>query len=87
MHVDPVAADVDGHRDLEQDRRWRVEDAEGGEEAHGSATVRQHVQHGAELWRLVEKSGRMSVHCIKKSAELETQRRNLSEMTNKVSQA
>ena len=71
MQVNPVGADVDGHGDLEEDGSRRVEAAEGGEEAHGGATVRQHVQHRAELRRLVEKSGRVAVHCIKKSAELE----------------
>ncbi len=30
VHVDPVTADVNTHRDLEQDHRRWVEDAEGG---------------------------------------------------------
>ena len=78
VHVNPVTADVDGHRDLEQDCRRRIEDAEGGEETHGGATVREHVKHGAKLRRLVEKSGSMSVHSVEKSTQLQPQNCNFS---------
>ena len=49
-----MTTDVNGHRQLEEEHPLGIEGAEGGQEAHGSAPIRQHVQHGAKLGRLVE---------------------------------
>ena len=62
--MDPVATDVDDHAQLEEERPRRVERAQGGQESHGSATVRQLVQHGPELGPLIEGAGRVAVESV-----------------------
>lgn len=67
VDVEPVTGDVDGHGQLEQEHEAGVEGGQGGEEAHGGAPVRQHVQHGPKLAALVQQSGSMTVQGIQKT--------------------
>ena len=76
VQVDPVAADVDDHAQLEEERPRRVERAQRRQQRHGSAPVRQHVQHGAELGPLVERAGGVAVESVE--LQIEVILRNLS---------
>ena len=67
VDVEPVTGDVDGHGQLKQEHEAGVEGGQGGEEAHGGAPVRQHVQHGPKLAALVQQSGSMTVQGIQKT--------------------
>jgi hypothetical protein len=40
------------------------------QETHGSAAIRQHVEHGSELGGLVQEPGRVTINGIKKAAQL-----------------
>ena len=64
VEVDPVAADVDDHAQLEEEGpRW-VEGAERRQEGHGGAPVRQLIQHGPELGPLVEGARGVAVKSV-----------------------
>ena len=69
MQVYPVAADVDDHAELEAEGPARVERAQRGQQGHGAAPVRQHVQHGAELGALVQGPGRVAVESVQQAGE------------------
>ena len=43
VEVQPVAGDVDGHGQLEEEHKGGVESGQGSQQAHGSAPVSQHV--------------------------------------------
>ena len=69
--MDPVAADVDDHAQLEEEGPRRVERAERRQESHGGAPVRQLVQHGPKLGPLIEGAGGVAVKGIKLQVERE----------------
>ena len=64
-----MAADVDDHAQLEEERPRRVERAERRQESHGGAPVRQLVQHGSKLGPLVEGAGGVAVKGIELQVE------------------
>lgn len=72
-----MAADVDDHAQLEEERPRRVKRAERREKSHGGATVRQLVQHGPEFGPLIEGAGRVAV----KGVELQVERGILAEVS------
>jgi len=67
VEVDPVAADVDDHAQLEEEGpRW-VEGAERRQESHGGAPVRQLIQHGPELGPLIEGARGVAIKSIQQT--------------------
>ena len=75
-----MAADVDDHAQLEEERPRRVERAQCRQQRHGGAPVSQHVQHGAELGPLVEGAGGVAVEGVE--LQIEAIPRNLSPARN-----
>ena len=67
VDVEPVARDVDGHGELEEEHGPGVEGGEGGQQAHGGAPVRQHVQHRPELAALPQQPRRVPVHGVQQA--------------------
>ena len=65
-----MAADVDDHAQLEEERPRRVKRAERREKSHGGATVRQLVQHGPEFGPLIEGAGRVAVKGVELQVEI-----------------
>ena len=45
VHMKPVARDVYGHGELEQEHEARVEGGEGGQQTHGGAPGHHHSDH------------------------------------------
>ena len=56
-------------KSVTSDRRPRVEGGEGGEEGHGGAPVRQHVQHGAKLAALAEHPRGVAVQSVQQAGD------------------
>ena len=67
--MEPVAGDVDGHGELEEEGEAGVEGGEGGEETHGGTPIRQHVQHGAKLAALSQQPRHVAVQGVQESGE------------------
>ena len=67
VNVEPVAGDVDGHGELEEEHGPGVEGGEGGQQAHGGAPVRQHVEHRTELAALPQQPRRVPVHRVQQA--------------------
>ena len=69
MDVEPVAGDVDNHGELEEEDEAGVEGCEGRQETHSGTSIRQHVQHGAELAALLQRPGHVAVQGVQEGGE------------------
>jgi len=69
VEVEPVAAHVDAHRDLEEEGGSGVEGAESRQQAHRRTTVSQHVQHAAKPGALAQHPSSMSIHGIQETGQ------------------
>ena len=67
--MQPVAGDVDDHGELEEEDKAGVEGGEGGQETHGGAPIRQHVQHGSKLAALPQQPRHVTVHSVQEGGE------------------
>ena len=67
VEVEPVTGDVDCHGQLEEEHAGGVEGGEGGQQAHGGASVCKHVQHCAKFTALTKQAGSMSVNSIQET--------------------
>lgn len=67
IHVHVVACEVETDEALEEDCPFRVCRGEEAEEARGRAAVRDHVEDGAELCRLVEGAGGVAVEGVEEA--------------------
>ena len=67
VDMEPVAGDVNGHWELEEEDEAGVEGGEGGEETHGGASVSQHVQHGSKLAALTQHPGSVTINSVQQS--------------------
>ena len=69
VKVQPVAGYVNSHAQLKQKGSAGIESAECGQQAHSSAPVSQHVQHGAKFGALAQGAGGMAVHSIQEARQ------------------
>lgn len=67
VDVDVVGGKVQGDQRLPRNEVVRVQDAQKDNQRTGGASVRHHVQHGAELRRLVELPGVVPVEGVKQA--------------------
>lgn len=58
MSVDPMASNIDGHRKLEEEHVFWIEDAKCDQETHSSTSIGQLVQDRAEFraWNTTDQS-------------------------------
>lgn len=69
VEVEPVAAHVDAHGDLEEEGGGGVESAERGQQAHRCTTVSQHVQHTTKPGALSQHPCCVAIHGIQKTGQ------------------
>lgn len=69
LHVHVVAGQVERDQDLEQHGIVGVGGTQMDEQTGGGAAIRDHVQDGAKLCRLVEAAGRIAIEGIEDTGQ------------------
>ena len=62
-----MTGDIDTHAQLKQKGGPGIECAQSGEQAHCSAPVSQHVQHGTKPGTLAQRARSMTVHSVQQT--------------------